>query len=216
MSRPSTFHLTTLFAAIALCAPASAFAQQPTAAPNRLVITSDQVPAGFHVSTSSPAPPRPAQIRLHPRPAPLTGEQLNSALAKYGLHPIGLDLLVPPDITYQLEVFDQSTGAEVNTTSVESTVFYTSGIQSMGYIQITFNVNPGIQNLLDCSLGADGSFKVFTSMTGVPNAEGTISSFNQHLMIPFSTTPSNAKTAQAIIYFDNIEFDGCTLDFVSK
>ncbi|MGB7743529.1 MAG: hypothetical protein WBL41_12250, partial [Terracidiphilus sp.] len=134
----------------------------------------------------------------------------------YGLHPIGLHLLVPPDITYQLEVFDQSTGAEVNTTSVESTVFYTSGIQSMGYIQITFNVNPGIQNLLDCSLGADGSFKVFTSMTGVPNAEGTISSFNQHLMIPFSTTPSNAKTAQAIIYFDNIEFDGCTLDFVSK
>ena len=86
----------------------------------------------------------------------------------------------------------------------------------MGYIQITFNVNPGIQNLLDCSLGADGSFKVLTSMTGVPNAEGTISSFNQHLMIPFSTTPSNAKTAQAIIYFDNIESDGCTLDSVSK
>jgi hypothetical protein len=86
----------------------------------------------------------------------------------------------------------------------------------MGYIQITFDVNPGIQNVLDCSLGSDGTYKVVTSMTGVPNAEGTISSFNGHLVIPFSKTPSNAKNAQAIIYFGNMEFDGCTLETVSQ
>jgi len=74
----------------------------------------------------------------------------------------------------------------------------------------------GIQNLLDCSLGDDGTFDVITSMTGVPNAGGNLSSFNRHLMIPFSPTPANAKNAQAIIYFSNIEFDGCTVESVSQ
>jgi hypothetical protein len=192
-------------APVMIAAAAPAFRAEPPA---------QQVVPGFRIS-STPPPPRAPQVRIHPRPYPLTGDQINSAVAKFGLHVISLHLPVPPDITYQLEVFDTSTGGEVNTNSLQSTVFYTSGPGSMGYIQIDFNVNPGIQNVLDCSLGADGTYKVVTSMTGVPNAEGTISSFNQHLMIPFSTTPSNAKSAQAIIYFGNIEFDGCALETVS-
>jgi hypothetical protein len=204
-----------LLAALACCASTSGLAQQTGSAQNRIVLPPSELPPGFHIS-STPPPSRPAQIRLHPLPARLSDDQVNGAIAKYKMHVIHLHFPVAPDITYQLEVFDTSTGGEVNTNSVQSTVFYTSGNSSMGYIQVTFNVNPGIQNLLDCSLGADGTYKVFTSMTGTPNAEGTISSFNQHLMIPFSTTPSNAKTAQAIIYFGNIEFDGCTLESVSK
>jgi len=193
-------------APVMMAAPAPGYRAEP--APQQIV-------PGFRIS-SAPPPPRAPQVRIHPRPYPLNGDQINSAVSKFGLHVIALHLPVPPDITYQLEVFDQNTGAEVNTNSIGSTILYTSGPGGMGYIQVNFNVNPGVQNLLDCSLGSDGTFKVITSMTGVPNAEGTISSFNQHLMIPFSTTPSNAKNAQATIYFDSIEFDGCTLETVSQ
>jgi len=196
--------------------PAPGYGQRPGPSENRPVEASGQVLPGFHIVTSSPVVSRSPRLNPHPRPAPLTGEQVNSAIARYGIHLGGFRMPVPPDINYQLEIFDTSTGAEVNTNFVESTNFYSSGVQSMGYIQITFNVNPGIQNLLDCSLGDDGTFQVITSMTGVPNAGGNLSSFNRHLMIPFSTAPSNAKSAQAIVYFNNIEFDGCTVETVSQ
>lgn len=194
------------------------YGQRPGPPEDRPVVSggsSVQLLPGFHIA-NMPIASHPAQLNLHPRPVPLTGEQINSAIAKYGLHVGGFHMPVPPDINYQLEIFDTNTGAEVNTNFVQSTVFYSSGVQSMGYIQITFNVNPGIQNLLDCSLGDDGTFNVITSMTGVPNAGGNLSSFNRHLMIPFSSAPSNAKSAQAIIYFNNIEFDGCTVETVTQ
>jgi hypothetical protein len=196
--------------------PAPVYGQRPGPPENRPVQSSGQVLPGFHIANGFSSISHPAQLNLHSRPIPLSIEQINGAIAKYGVHVVGLHLPVPPDITYQLEIFDSSTGAEVNTNYVQSTIFYSSGIQSMGYIQINFNVNPGIQSLLDCSLGDDGTFKVGTSMTGTPDAEGNLSSFNRHLMIPFSTAPSNAKTAQAIIYFNNIEFDGCTVETVSQ
>jgi hypothetical protein len=201
-----------------MSAPAPVYGQRPAPPENRPAESSGPVLPGFHIA-NAPYIARSARLNLHPRPAPLTGEQMNSIIARYGVHVAGFHLLVPPDITYQLEIFDTSTGAEVNTNYVQSTVFYSSpspSNQSMGYIQIDFNVNPGIQNLLDCSLGMDGTFNVITSMTGVPDAGGNLSSFNGHLMIPFSKTPSNAKSAQAIIYFSNIEFDGCTVETVSQ
>lgn len=192
----------------ATCVEAQSMVRRP--------IEEKALPHGFHIS-AAPQPARPAQFRaLHPRPTPLTSTQISGLVAKFGIHGTPIHMPVQPDITYQLEVFDQNTGAEVNTTSLQNTVFYTAGPNGMGYIQVTFNVNPGVQNLLDCSLGMDGTFRVISSITGSPNAEGTISSFNQHLMIPFSVTPANAKTAQATIYFDSIEFDGCTLLTVSQ
>jgi len=89
----------------------------------------------------------------------------------------------------------------------------------MGYIEINYNVSPGAQHLLDCSLGQDGSYRVVTMFNlanSNPSAESTIGSFNGHLLIPFNPAPSGAKSATAIIYFNTIEFDGCTLDNVSQ
>jgi hypothetical protein len=198
---------------------ATTYAQQSGPPPNRIVLSSDQVLPGFRVSTN-PLPTRSAPVHLHPRPAPLTGQQINSAVGQYRLHVVGMPMPIAPDITYQLELFDNNSGSEVNTNAVESSVFYGSGNGVMGYIQVTYNVSPGAQHLLDCSLGQDGSFRVITMFLltngNASSAESTIGSFSGHLLIPFNPAPSNVKNAQAIIYFDNIEFDGCTVETVSQ
>jgi hypothetical protein len=213
------FVVAAALAAVAQAPVVSLFAQQSGAPQNRIVLSTNESLPGFHAPTS-PLPARPAAVRLHPRPAPLTSQQINSAIGQYRLKIVGLAPPVAPDITYQLELFDNNTGSEVNTNVIQSSVFYSNGGNgTMGYVQITYNVSPGAQHLLDCSLGQDGSFRVVTMFNlanSNPSAESTIGSFSGHLLIPFNPAPNGVKTAAAIIYFTNIEFDGCELKSVSQ
>jgi hypothetical protein len=170
---------------------------------------------GFHVASASEFKGSAPPVRLHARPRPLTEPEINTQLHRMNPHlgTIHLGVSAPPQITYQLENYTQNTGSEVNTNDVSSAIFY----GAPGYVQVNFTVNPGTQYLLDCSLGQDGNFSVgttFITANPAPYAGGTVSSFGGHLMIPFNPTPNGATSAQVVISFTTIEFDGCQVDTV--
>jgi len=170
---------------------------------------------GFHMAAMGEiktAPP--ASVRVHPRPEPLSAFAANAQLHK--LNPNLGNIRLgggPPQISYQLENYTANSAAEVNTTSVSSSIL----LGAPGYVQVNFTVSPGTQYMLDCSLGQDGTFSVgttFLSNNTPPYSVGTVSSFNRHLMIPLNPTPKGAESAQVVINFTQIEFDGCQVDTV--
>jgi hypothetical protein len=173
---------------------------------------------GFHIVTNPQAEvPRPAPIKLHPRPAALSDVQVSAQLERLGIHQSHtIKLPGVPTLQYQLEIFSNSWGSEVNTTSLENSNFYGGD----GYVQVDINnVIPGTQYLLDCSLGMDGTFKVATMFLW-PNgntswAGGSLSSFSNHLLIPFTPAPAKTNDVRAVISFNQIEFDGCQVDTIS-
>jgi hypothetical protein len=170
---------------------------------------------GFRVAQESEVK-RPAPgVQLHPRPRPLTEVEINTQVHRMNPHLGSIHLGGgPPQITYQLENYTNTSAAEVNTSSVSSSIFY----GGPGYVQVTFTVNPGTQYMLDCSLGQDGSYSIGTTFIYAnntpPYSSGNVSSFSGHLMIPFNPTPNGAKSAQVVINFTTMEFDGCQVDTV--
>jgi hypothetical protein len=171
---------------------------------------------GFHISTANPATeyPRPAATRMHPRPAPLADTDVMRLMPKLGIRPGPITLFVQT-IKYQLESYSNTFGAEVNSSNVSDAIFY----GATGYVEVDFNVQPGKQYLLDCSLGQDGTYKVGTTFTvgnGGPNFQGgPLSSFNRHLLIPMNPAPAGAQEARVVIDFTDMEFFGCQIDNVS-
>jgi hypothetical protein len=154
---------------------------------------------------------------VHGRPPALTPNQISGYLPKLGLR-FGPVLPAPfvQTIKYQLESYSTTFGAEVNTTTAPNATFY----GATGYVQVDFNVVPGKQVLLDCSLGEDGTYKLATMFLLVNNGntawlDGTLSSFNNHLLIPMNPAPGNAQFGRVVIHFTEIEFYGCQVDTVS-
>jgi hypothetical protein len=215
----------TRFASLSLALLVTAFATATLAQSNpprpevqmRAPATDAQPLPGFHVSTLSPAAetPRPAATRMQPRPAPLAATDGMRLMPKLGLRTGPIQLFIQ-SIKYQLESYGNTFGAEVNSTNVSDAIFYGAN----GYVEVDFNVLPGKQYLLDCSLGEDGTYKVGTTFTignGGPNfQDGTLSSFNRHLLIPMNPAPNGAQGARVVINFTEIEFYGCQIDNVTQ
>jgi hypothetical protein len=153
---------------------------------------------------------------MRPRPAPLAGSDVAIQLTKLGLRS-GPITPAPMTIKYQIESYGSSFGAEVDTSTVQDAIFY----GATGYVQVDFSVQPGRQYLLDCSLGADGTYKLATMFLLVNNGntpflDGTLSSFNRHLLVPMNTAPAGAMNGRVVINFNEIEFYGCQVDTVSQ
>jgi hypothetical protein len=209
MSRLAPLALAMLFAALTAVCP-SARAQAP------IMRITEPPPPGFHPSTNPQAEaPRPAAVRMKPRPAPLAATDIMRLAPKLGVRPGPIQLYVQT-IKYQLESYSTTFGAEVDTPDVTDAIFY----GATGYVQVDFSVLPGKQFLLDCSLGEDGTYKVATTFLTPNNGstgwlDGQLSSFNRHLLIPLNTTPANAQGGRVIIDFTEIEFYGCQVDTVS-
>jgi len=207
MSRLTSLSLALLFAGLAV---SPARAQAPTI---RLV---EPPPPGFHPSTNPQSEaPRPAAVRMHPRPAPLDPGDIARLAPKLGIKPGQIKLYVQT-IKYQIESYNTAVGFEVDTPTLTDSILY----GATGYVEVDFSVLPGKQFLLDCSLGEDGTYKVGTTFLTPNNGstgflDGQLSSFNRHLLIPLNTTPANAQGGRVVINFTEIEFYGCQVDTVS-
>lgn len=217
MTRFASFSLALVVAALAAFA-ALAQSNAPRPEVQMRAPTADAQPLpGFHISTVNQAAeyPRPAANRMHPRPAALAATDVMRMMPKLGLRTGPIQLFVQT-IKYQFESYGNSFGTEVNSSSVSDAIFYGAN----GYIEVDFNVQPGKQYLLDCSVGEDGNYKVGTTFTingGGPNFQGgTLSSFNRHLLIPLNPAPNGAQEARVVINFTEIEFYGCQIDTVTQ
>jgi hypothetical protein len=208
MPRLASLPFALLFAALAVT---SARAQTPE------IRLTEPPPPGFHPSPNpaAEARPRPTAVRMHPHPSPLAPGDIMRLAPRLGIKPGEIKLYVQT-IKYQIESYNQTVGFEVDTPTLTDSILY----GATGYVQVDFSVQPGKQYLLDCSLGQDGNYKVATTFL-TPNGgstgwlDGQLSSFNQHLLIPFNTTPGNAQGGRVVIDFTEIEFYGCQVDTVS-
>jgi hypothetical protein len=180
---------------------------------------SNPAPIGQHIEAGTEMQvSKPSRLQARPRPAPLTEVDLNGQAPRLKIQPgrIRLPGVYSPNIRYQLENFNNQVGAEVNTTNVESADFY----GATGYVEIDFNVLPGKQFMLDCSVGDNGTYKVGTTFVdshgnGPNYTGGPMTAFSQHLLIPLNPAPGNAATAKVVISFTEVTFYGCVVDTVN-
>lgn len=176
-------------------------------------------PIGSHINAGTEMQvSKPSRLEVRPRPLPLTEVDLNRQAPRLNIQPgrIKLPGVYNPNIHYQLENFNNQVGSEVNTTNVESANFY----GATGYVEIDFNVLPGKQFMLDCSVGDNGTYKVGTTFVdshgnGPNYTGGPMTAFSQHLLIPLNPAPGNAATAKVVINFTEVMFYGCVVDTVN-
>jgi hypothetical protein len=175
-------------------------------------------PIGTHINAGAEMQvAKPSRLEARPRPIPLTEVDLNRQAPKLGVAGrIRLPGVYNPNIHYQLENFNNQVGSEVNTTSIESAIFY----GATGYVEIDFTVLPGKQFMLDCSVGDNGTYKVGTTFVDAngngPNySGGPMTAFGQHLLIPLNPAPGNAAKAKVVINFTEVTFYGCVVDTVN-
>jgi hypothetical protein len=207
MSRPASLLLSLLLAALA-AVPALAQATP------QMRVAEPQLLPGFRVSPNQAPRIPPAQVRMQPRPAPLAGADVNRMVLKLGLR--GPVQPFVSTIKYQIENFNNSVGAEFDSTTLSDAILYGAS----GYIQVDFTAQPGHQYLLDCGLGQDGTYKVgtmfFLTKGNTSWLDGTLSSFNRHLLVPLNTSPNGTQSVRVIIDFTEMEFYGCQVETVSQ